>query len=235
VVCILHSRSDTPGTFEEYFLKNQYGFKVLIAPEMRSSDFVIASQADLLLVMGGAMGVYEQEAFPFLMTEIDLLKRRIDSDSPTLGICLGAQLLAAAANAKVYRSEKEEFGWFPLQATQDGIADPVIGNTFSVRTDPVFHWHQDTFELPVSCKNLLYSSRCTSQAFKVSQRIYGFQFHLELAAHELPDWIKSEPELSYGETPGVQNREAMISDGNRYGGSLKDAAFGTLSNFSVLL
>ena len=235
VWCILHSSADTTGTFQEFFVRHGYEFKIIIAPDASPADFKAAAAAELLIVMGGSMGVYEKDEFPFLKTELEILKQRIDSDLPTLGICLGAQLLAAATGAKVYRANQEEFGWFPIKATQQGALDILVGKTNKLWDKPVFQWHQDIFDLPASAENLFYSERCAHQAFKLTDKIYAFQFHLELDSHELPDWIKGEPDLHYGSNPGVQSKDQMISHGLKYGDEYKTTAHEILFNYIKLI
>jgi GMP synthase (glutamine-hydrolysing) len=143
--------------------------------------------ADLVVVMGGSMGVYEAEQHPFLHEELALLTERLANERPCLGICLGAQLLASAAGAEVFVGRNGfEVGVAPVRWTQDGLKDPVIAG---VRPKTVVaHWHGDTFK-PVASATLLASTdRYSQQAFRLGTS-YGFQFHLELTAAELGRWF----------------------------------------------
>jgi GMP synthase (glutamine-hydrolysing) len=233
VVTLLHSGNDTAGPFTDFFAQKGVHSRTLIAPDASPQDFLMAAHADLLIVMGGAMGVYEQKQFPFLSREIEILKDRIRANSPTLGICLGSQLLAAAAGANVYRSKQEEFGWSMMKVTEAGLSDKNVGAIEALWRKPVFHWHQDVFDLPKSAERLLFSEHCSNQAFKLSDRIYGFQFHIELDARELPDWIKSEPGLEYGKNPGIQSKEQIIANGALHGDDLKKTAHELLSRLCL--
>jgi GMP synthase (glutamine-hydrolysing) len=144
--------------------------------------------ADLVVVMGGHMGVYEADQHPFLREEIALLSERLANERPCLGICLGAQMIAAAAGAEVFPGKNGlEIGALPVRWTQDGLKDPVIAG---VRPRTVMaHWHQDTFK-PVPGATLLASTdRYSQQAFRLGKS-YGFQFHLELNATDLERWLK---------------------------------------------
>jgi GMP synthase (glutamine-hydrolysing) len=152
--------------------------------------------AELVVVLGGPMGVYEEERHPFLGEELALLRERLALGRPALGLCLGAQLLAAAAGSEVFLGKNGlEVGVAPVRWTREGLADPVIAGV-RPRT-PVAHWHQDTFQ-PVPGAVLLASTdRYTQQAFRLGDS-YGFQFHLELTASEFDRWL----------TQGAQGLEA---------------------------
>jgi GMP synthase (glutamine-hydrolysing) len=143
--------------------------------------------AELVVVTGGHMGVYDADQHPFLREEIALLSERLANERPCLGICLGAQMLAAAAGAEVFPGKNGlEVGALPVRWTQEGLKDPVIAG---VRPRTIMaHWHQDTFK-PVPDATLLASTdRYTQQAFRLGKS-YGFQFHMELSAADLDRWL----------------------------------------------
>ena len=129
----------------------------------------------LLIVLGAPVGVYEDGKYPFLRGEIDLLTARLNAGQPTLGICLGAQLIARALGAKVYPSGVKEIGWGPLDLTDAAASTPLryLANT------PVLHWHGDTFDLPRGAVHLASTAICRNQAFCVGSNILGVQFHPE--------------------------------------------------------
>ena len=130
-----------------------------------------------LIVLGGAMGAYEQDKYPFLRSETALLEKAIAAGRPVLGICLGAQLVAQVLGARVYPGEKREVGWAPVTLTEDGRDDPLfVGGETSLT---VFHLHGDTYELPPDAANLATSPLYEQQAFCWGDLVYGFQFHLE--------------------------------------------------------
>jgi GMP synthase (glutamine-hydrolysing) len=130
---------------------------------------------DLLIVLGGPIGVYEDDKYPFLRDEIALLTTRLNEGKPTLGICLGAQLIACALGAKVYPSGIKEIGWGPVDLTEGAAATPLrhLANT------AVLHWHGDTFDLPQGAVHLASTSLCRNQAFCIGPNILGLQFHPE--------------------------------------------------------
>jgi GMP synthase (glutamine-hydrolysing) len=133
------------------------------------------AKTSLLIVLGAPVGVYEDGKYPFLRGEIDLLTARLAAGQPTLGICLGAQLIARALGAKVYPSGVKEIGWGPLDLTDAAASTPLryLANT------PVLHWHGDTFDLPRGAVHLASTAICRNQAFCVGSNILGVQFHPE--------------------------------------------------------
>ena len=150
------------------------------------------------------MGVHDAQEFPWLRDEIAFVERFITSGKPVLGICLGAQIIAAVMGANVYSGPQKEIGWFPLRAvTQDDA-----GLFRFPDNEIVFHWHGDTFDLPEGAARLAETKVCPNQAFQIGKKVMGLQFHLEVTPeaarkmvnhgrHELTDgaYIQSETEL----------------------------------------
>lgn len=135
-------------------------------------------EIDGLIVMGGPMGVYDQERHPWLKDEIAVIGEAIAGRKTVLGICLGAQLIAAALGAKVYPNTHKEIGWFPVHLTDEGGRSPLLQGFPS--NLPVFHWHGDTFDLPAKSTRLMTSAACANQAFSYGDRVIGLQCHLEV-------------------------------------------------------
>lgn len=130
-----------------------------------------------MIILGGQMGVYEADKFPFLKTELQLLERMITAGRPVLGICLGAQMIAHVLGGRVYPGERREIGWGTVSLTEDGTADPVFGDSGPVLD--VFHMHGDSYELPADARHLATSKLYEQQAFEWGGVVYGLQFHLE--------------------------------------------------------
>lgn len=133
---------------------------------------------DGLIVMGGPMGVYEQEQYPHLAAEIQLIRRAIDAQTPVLGICLGSQLIAVALGATVYPAASPEIGWYPVQLSEASRTDPLWRS--APRQFTAFHWHGDAFPLPDGAVALASSALTPVQAFRFAQHVYGILFHLEV-------------------------------------------------------
>ena len=153
---------------------------------------------DLLIVMGGAMNVDEEEAYPWLSAEKALIARAIASGVPVLGICLGAQLIARVLGAPVAPMGLKEIGWFPVhaEAASEGLFPSLApGASFGVA-----HWHGDAFSLPDGCDRLFSSAGCREQGFVLRGRpVVGLQFHLELDGETLRAFIDhGKEELAEG-------------------------------------
>lgn len=140
-----------------------------------------------LIILGGPMGVYEEDIYPFIKDEIALIKNVIRDDSPILGICLGAQMLAKAAGADVYKGKKKEIGWYKIKLSDEGKR----GSLFIGLPDEftVFQWHGDTFDIPENSKCLAFSELFPNQIIKVGKNAYGLQFHLEVTEDMIKNWI----------------------------------------------
>lgn len=142
-------------------------------------------QPDLLVVLGGPIGVYETGAYPFLVEEIASLRARLDAGRPTLGICLGAQLIAAALGARVAAGPAKEIGYAPLTLTDEGqrsVLSPLEGVH-------VLHWHGDNLELPPGAECLASTKPCPNQAFVIGKHVLGLQFHIETPPQALERWL----------------------------------------------
>jgi len=143
------------------------------------------ADCDLLIVLGGPIGAYEEDRYPFLKPEIALIERRLKAAKPVLGICLGAQLMARALGAKVYPAGFKEVGWASLNLSAAGRDSPLAKIKSGTR---VLHWHGDTFDLPSGATQLASTSRTPNQAFAVGRHGLALQFHLEVSAKGLERW-----------------------------------------------
>jgi GMP synthase (glutamine-hydrolysing) len=141
----------------------------------------------LLILMGGPMSVHDEDVYSFLLEEKQFVRRWVEQGNPTLGICLGAQLIADCLGARVYRGDKEELGWYELTMTEKGKKDPFV-QIFPPRF-PVFQWHGETFDLPKGAILLATTQDCPHQAFRFRDLTYAFQFHLEVTEGMLHTWL----------------------------------------------
>ncbi len=142
-----------------------------------------------IVCLGGPMGVYETDKYPWIGDLIALLQESIHKRVPCLGICFGAQILAAAAGAKVEPTGIKEIGWEKIQLTPAGREDPLLSE-FPHETE-VFHWHGDRWELPEGAELLAFSEKCDHQIFRLGAKHFGFQCHLEVLPEDPPCWSEA--------------------------------------------
>ena len=160
-----------------------------------------------LIVLGGPMGAYEVDRYPFLKNELGFIERALEAGRPVLGICLGAQLIAQVLGARVYQGTRREVGWGPVTVTADGREDPAFAGTDGELT--VFHLHGDTYELPPDAQNLASSPLYEQQAFRVGDTIYGFQFHLEFTEPIISRLTTDAESRAYIEQAGADPKKLV--------------------------
>lgn len=181
--------------------------------------FPSLSTIDMLVVMGGSMGVYEQEKFSWLEAEIQYIQKAIEAQKIVVGICLGSQLIAAALGARVYPNIKKEIGWFPLTKTSAGKEHPLLQDL--PENFIGFHWHGDTFDLPQNAVHLLQTDICPHQAFLYQEKVLGLQFHLEATPQSIKDMIahgqhELVPDTFIQNAEMIQKQEHLCKQGNEY-------------------
>lgn len=141
-----------------------------------------------LIFMGGPMSANDE--LGFLRREMDIIAAAAQQDKPVLGVCLGAQLIARAAGARVYRNALKEIGWAPVYWTAEARQDRLLAGL--VQPETVFHWHGETFDLPAGSTWLAYTPACRNQAFRLGSSIWALQFHLEVTPDMITDWCAVE-------------------------------------------
>jgi GMP synthase (glutamine-hydrolysing) len=142
--------------------------------------------AELLIILGGPIGVYETDDYPFLTGEIALIEHRLSRDLPTVGICLGSQLTARALGGRVFKGPVKEIGWGTVDLTEEGRASCLKALQ---RDDAVvLHWHGDTFDLPREATRLASNRNYENQAFAYGRNALALQFHLEADPRQLEEW-----------------------------------------------
>jgi len=146
-----------------------------------------------LIIMGGPMGVYEQNRFPFLSDEIRLIEQALKENKPILGICLGSQLIASALGAEIKKGNHKEIGWHAVFLDNPASDDPLWKDV----TSPfmAYHWHGDIFGLPQGAVNLAFSELTECQGFRYGENTYGFLFHMEVTdkiIHRMVDTFREE-------------------------------------------
>ncbi len=161
---------------------------------------------DLVIAMGGPMSVNDEADLPWLVAEKAFVRAVVARGVPMLGVCLGAQLIANALGAKVYRNPVKEIGWFPVHA--EDLAADVFKFPAEAR---VFHWHGETFDLPAGAVRLARSAVCENQAFQLGRNVVGLQFHLETTPESAADMLEhGRAELV--EAPTIQNAATVLAE-----------------------
>ncbi|MPT48611.1 MAG: glutamine amidotransferase [Sphingobium sp.] len=144
------------------------------------------SEPDLLIMMGGPMGVYEADAHPWIDVQLEKLARRLEDGRPTLGVCLGSQMIAAAMGARVYPGGKTELGFAPVELNEAGARSPLR----HLQSVPVLHWHSDTFDLPDGVERLASTGTYANQAFRRDENLLALQFHAEMGMDaRFEEWL----------------------------------------------
>jgi GMP synthase-like glutamine amidotransferase len=164
---------------------------------------------DMLIIMGGPMGVYDEEKFPWLKEEKEFIKRAIGSNKKVIGICLGSQLIAEALGSKVYKNKEKEIGWFDVEISAGAKTDKYFKDFPSKQK--VFHWHGDTFDLPPGAVHIASSAACRNQAFTYKDNVVALQFHIEATSKsikELVDHCKDE----LIPAPYIQNEKDILAN-----------------------
>jgi GMP synthase (glutamine-hydrolysing) len=183
--CVLqHIRCEPPGLFGG--LLDDRGFVVQTVELDEGDALPDWRQIDLVLAMGGPMGAYDETGHPWLAAEKEWIAAAVRAGTPYLGVCLGAQLLAASLGAEVRPGDTPEVGVLPVEVTGPGRADPVfgvLGGQF-----PALQWHGDTFALPSGAVHLGRSAAYPNQAFRFGEVAYAVQFHVEVTDPMLAEW-----------------------------------------------
>jgi GMP synthase (glutamine-hydrolysing) len=201
--CVVLQHATTEGPHRLAQLLAEAGLTIEIRQLHQGDEVPSALPADVpLVVMGGSMGVLDigDRAHAYLADEIPLLRDRLSTGAPVLGVCLGAQLLAHAAGARVYPNSRPspaggppervyEVGWGPVDFL--GVdREPALAGLAA--REPMLHWHGDTYDLPRGAVLLASTAACPNQAFRLGARAFGLQFHPELEPEAIDEWVRSD-------------------------------------------
>ena len=194
ILCIRNDRDDTLGITAGALAEAAVPLARLDAFEP-SVRWPALEEIGGLIVFGGEMNVDQTEQHPYLLAQRDLMRQAVDAGLPVLGICLGAQMLARALDARVYRAPVRELGFKTVRLTAVGQGDSVLSAFQS--GDRVFQWHEDTFDLPAGAELLATGDDVPNQAFRFGRTAWGVQFHFEVDAQGVEAWLRvAEPTLS---------------------------------------
>jgi GMP synthase (glutamine-hydrolysing) len=231
-IVIQHVEMEGPGRIAELLAERDLRVEIVEVFAGAAVPPAVGSD-ELLVVMGGGMGVGDREdpRYPFLNAEIALLERALAEGRGILGVCLGSQLLACAAGARVYphvaRDEAgrevriREVGWGPVELLGgDAGGEPALAGLGSEQV--VLHWHGDTYDLPPGAVHLASSRLCRHQAFRVGPRAFGLQFHVEADAALAIRWAHEDAEFVRA-ARGPDGPDAVIAESERLAGAARAA------------
>lgn len=171
-------------------------------------NFPDLNSYDILIIMGGPMGTYDEDKYPWLVVEKEYIAKAIKANKFVLGICLGAQLIADVLGADIYKNTYREIGWHPITFNK-ALENSAYYGIFPAKAD-IYHWHGDTFDMPENALHIGSSEACKNQGFIYNDRVIGLQFHLETN----PEWVESLAERFPEELDGsryVQSVEEMLA------------------------
>ncbi len=208
-IVLTHVSSEGPGTLGEVL--ESEGVKLETIKLYRGDGLPSGTlEFNGVVSMGGPMNVYEEDTYPFLRDETLFLKKVIDANIPVIGVCLGAQMIAKACGARVYRAQEKEIGWCDIGLSEEAGRNPLFKELPTKLK--VFQWHGDTFDLPTGSVHLASSSVCVNQAFRY-RNAYGLQFHVEVTREMLAEWFEDSDRredilVEYDAIRGKLDREA---------------------------
>lgn len=214
---IQHVPFETPGSIVDW--ANTSGVSLSSTRTFENEPMPDPDTFDILVVMGGPMGVHDDAKYGWLKAEKNLIESTVEADKPVLGICLGAQLLADVLGARVFQNSHKEIGWYSVTTTAENGSVHATGTL--PREFTAFHWHGDMFDIPDGAKRIAASEACMNQGFAYHDRVIGLQFHLEVTGISLIAMAENgRHELiadKYVQTEGsvLRNRE-FISTNNKY-------------------
>jgi GMP synthase (glutamine-hydrolysing) len=220
---ISHQADAGPGVFADELLERGVELDEWMLSERGTGPPREIADYDAVLTFGGAMNSHQEDQHPWLRLEKDFLAAMLDDGMPLLAVCLGSQLLADAAGGSVKRAREPEIGWFEVEVTDEGAADPVIGPLAPSFTG--FQWHSYEAQLPAGTAILARSQVCP-QAYRIGERVWGIQFHAEVTAADVGNWIddygSDEDAVRIGIDPKALRAETeeKIGEWNRLGREL---------------
>jgi len=178
-----HAEWETIGQLDKWLADKKLSYSTT---HLYKGEKLPQDKIDFLVIMGGPMGIFDDNNYPWLKQERELIKQTILSDAKVLGICLGSQFIADALGAKVYPGKEKEIGFFGLHNKNNHPITSNIPNDLEV-----FHWHGDTFDTPKSAMNLFSSELTKNQGFIYDDRVVALQFHLEVGKNEIDGFVKN--------------------------------------------
>ena len=218
-LAIRHVHFEHCGSLAEVLLERGFELRY-VEVGRRDLRTVDVSEADLVVALGGPVGVYDTDKYPWIRDELALIERRLTLRKPLIGLCLGAQMMASVLGARVYPGPVKELGWKALTLTAEGRSSAIapLGDA----NVSMLHWHGDTFDLPRGARLLASTAEVQNQIFECESRAIGFQCHPEIQAEEIESWLLGHA-CEIGATRGVTVNQVR-EDTARYAPALREAA-----------
>jgi GMP synthase (glutamine-hydrolysing) len=231
VLILRHVPHESAGTLDDHLAQAGLPIQYVDLFERIPASLPLHEAAGLV-VMGGPMNVDEVERYPFLAAEVTWIRQALAQALPTIGICLGSQLLAKALGAPVYPNGIKEIGWYRLRMLPGAADDCLFAG--SAPTETVFQWHGDTFDLPAGAVHLAESPQCRHQAFRHGRNAWGLQFHVEITRQMIADWL-AEPG-NCGELAQLDyiHPQQILADAPREAPAMERVGQRILSRFAAL-
>jgi GMP synthase-like glutamine amidotransferase len=227
ILCLRHVPYEGPGAIAQWARRRDHE----LIEQYASHEMVVPPMYDMLVVLGGSMGANDDEEYPWLAAERAFIADAVASGKRVLGICLGAQLLAAALGGRVFQATEREIGWYPVTLTGTARRMPVFADwpdSFMAG-----HWHNDTFAPPDTAPMIAVSEACLRQGFAMDRgRVVGLQFHLEWTENTLMRLVEAcKDELV--EADHVQSADTMLAHPELLAGT-KELLFSLLDRMEAL-
>ncbi len=229
VVVLQHVAVETLGSIEASLVDAQLAFQY-VRPFLGETVPGSLDGIPGLIVLGGPMGVYEVDRYPYLLDEMRLIELAVEASIPILGICLGSQLLAHVLGARVQPGEQKEIGWHEIQMEAEAASDAIWRD--APRTFTACHWHGDVFDLPRGAQLLARSALTPHQAFRYGNHAYGTLFHIETTETLLRDMISQFADELRG---GGLSGEHIASEAAAHFGALRRIGRGVFDRWGQLV
>jgi len=216
-VCVLqHVPFEELGNIQDWL--EEKGAAIHYCRLFASDRLPAPDDFDLFIILGGPMSVNDEQHYPWLIDEKACVRALVQSGKPVLGVCLGAQLIAAAMGSRIYQNDTKEIGWFDIELTDANV------NPFALPTPMrVFHWHGETFDLPRGAQLLASSQMCKNQVFLLGERVAGLQCHLEITLENAKNMVlHCAGELSGQDGKYIQSADTILSATDKDYQLLKD-------------
>lgn len=185
-LAIRHVHFEDCGSLTEVLLQHDFSIRYIDVGRHDLRDIDV-SQADLVVALGGPVGVYDTDVYPWIRDELNAVHRCLTLDKPVVGLCLGAQMLARVLGARVYPGPVKELGWKPLTLTEAGRSSVIA--PLGEAGVSMLHWHGDTFDLPTGARLLASTPEVANQVFEWGGNVIGFQCHPEIQPEDIERWL----------------------------------------------